>query len=164
MDPQRWGQICAAFDRLADATPAARPALLEELSAGDPALRGEVEAMLAASGDASAFLEAPLAIAGGEPQPSPGAAPTGSAPPAPAVPQRLGPYELGAFLGAGGMGQVYRARDTRLDREVAIKFLPQATADDPHALARFHREAKAVAALSHPNICLLYTSPSPRDS
>ena len=74
----------------------------------------------------------------------------------PAVPARLGPYELGGFLGAGGMGQVYRARDTRLDREVAIKVLPQSMAADPIALARFHREAKAVAALSHPNIVALF--------
>jgi pimeloyl-ACP methyl ester carboxylesterase len=74
----------------------------------------------------------------------------------PAVPARLGPYEIGAFLGAGGMGQVYRARDTRLDREVAIKVLPQSMANDPVALGRFHREAKAVAALSHPNIVAIF--------
>ncbi|HET9765702.1 MAG TPA: protein kinase, partial [Thermoanaerobaculia bacterium] len=152
MDPQRWGQICAAFDRLADASPAARPALLDALGAGDPDLRREVEAMLDASGEAGAFLEAPLAVAGsGDGSASAITAPPPAAPPL-ARPDRLGPYELGAFLGAGGMGQVYRARDTRLDREVAIKVLPQATADDPTALARFHREAKAVAALSHPNI------------
>src|SRR2546426_3472659 len=69
---------------------------------------------------------------------------------------RLGPYEILAPLGAGGMGEVYRARDTRLDREVAIKVLPEHLAKDPQALARFEREAKAVAALSHPNILALY--------
>jgi len=61
----------------------------------------------------------------------------------------LGPYQILGPLGAGGMGEVYRARDPRLDREVAIKVLPQHLARDPQAVARFAREAKAVAALSH---------------
>jgi eukaryotic-like serine/threonine-protein kinase len=65
---------------------------------------------------------------------------------------RLGPYEIIAPLGAGGMGEVYRARDARLDRDVAIKVLPEHLAQDPAALKRFEREAKAIAALSHPNI------------
>ena len=65
---------------------------------------------------------------------------------------RLGPYEIVAPLGAGGMGEVYRARDERLDRDVAIKVLPAAVAQDPDRLARFERKAKAVAKLSHPNI------------
>ncbi len=69
---------------------------------------------------------------------------------------RLGQYEILAPLGAGGMGEVYRARDTRLDREVAIKVLPRAVAGDSDALARFEREAKAVAALSHPNILAIH--------
>ena len=65
---------------------------------------------------------------------------------------RLGPYEIQAPLGAGGMGEVYRARDPRLNREVAIKVLPERLANDPLDPARFEREAKAVAALSDPNI------------
>jgi dipeptidyl aminopeptidase/acylaminoacyl peptidase len=69
---------------------------------------------------------------------------------------RLGPYEILAPLGAGGMGEVYRARDTRLGREVAIKVLPEKLASDPAALARFEREAQAVAALSHPNVLGLF--------
>jgi serine/threonine protein kinase/Flp pilus assembly protein TadD len=69
---------------------------------------------------------------------------------------RLGPYEILAQLGAGGMGEVYKARDIRLDRDVAIKVLPEPIAQDHQALARFQREAKAVAALSHPNILALY--------
>jgi serine/threonine protein kinase/Flp pilus assembly protein TadD len=69
---------------------------------------------------------------------------------------RLGPYEILSSLGSGGMGEVYRARDTRLERDVAIKVLPDRMARDPVALARFHREARAVAALSHPNIVALY--------
>src|SRR5450631_2919605 len=69
---------------------------------------------------------------------------------------RLGPYEILAPLGAGGMGEVYRARDSKLDRDVAVKVLPQSVAADPDTLARFEREAKAVAALSHPNILAIH--------
>ena len=69
---------------------------------------------------------------------------------------RLGPYEIVAAIGAGGMGEVYRAHDTRLGREVAIKVLPGALAADPDALARFEREARAVAAINHPNILALH--------
>ena len=69
---------------------------------------------------------------------------------------RLGPYEIIAPLGAGGMGEVYRALDRRLDRTVAIKILPQQFADDPARRERFEREAKAVAALSHPNILAIH--------
>ena len=69
---------------------------------------------------------------------------------------RLGPYEILSPLGAGGMGEVYRARDSRLGRDVAVKVLPDHLAADPKALARFETEAKAVAALSHPNILALY--------
>ena len=69
---------------------------------------------------------------------------------------RLGPYEVVAAIGAGGMGEVYRARDTRLDRTVAIKILPSAVARDPTFRERFDREARAVAALNHPHICTLY--------
>src|SRR5439155_20787319 len=69
---------------------------------------------------------------------------------------RLGSYEIVAPLGAGGMGEVYRAKDIKLNREVAIKVLPERLANDPQALARFEREAKAVAALSHPNILAIH--------
>src|SRR5690242_18229679 len=69
---------------------------------------------------------------------------------------KLGPYEILAPLGAGGMGEVYRARDTKLDREVAIKVLPEAVAQDPERLARFEREAKVLAALNHPHIAQIY--------
>ena len=69
---------------------------------------------------------------------------------------RLGPYEILAAIGAGGMGEVYRARDTKLDRDVAIKVLPSALAQDPERLARFEREAKVLAALNHPNIAQIY--------
>src|SRR5512132_3624167 len=69
---------------------------------------------------------------------------------------RLGPYEIIAPLGAGGMGEVYRARDARLGRDVAIKALPAAFAADPERLARFQREAQTLASLNHPNIAAIY--------
>src|SRR5215469_277899 len=69
---------------------------------------------------------------------------------------RLGPYEILAPIGAGGMGEVYRARDTKLGRDVAIKALPEAFAQDAERMARFQREAKVLAALNHPNIAAIY--------
>src|SRR5512147_42425 len=69
---------------------------------------------------------------------------------------RLGPYEILGPLGEGGMGEVYRARDTRLDREVAVKVLPAAFTADPERLARFEREAKLLAQLHHPNIASIF--------
>ena len=73
-----------------------------------------------------------------------------------AVGARFGPYEIVARIGAGGMGEVYRARDTRLGRDVAIKVLPAGVADDVDRRARFEHEARAAATLSHPNILALY--------
>src|SRR5437870_1269 len=69
---------------------------------------------------------------------------------------RLGPYEVVAPIGAGGMGEVYRARDTRLGRDVALKSLPAEVAHDPSRRQRFEQEARAVAALNHPNIAAVY--------
>src|SRR6187549_780923 len=68
----------------------------------------------------------------------------------------LGPYEVIAAIGAGGMGEVYRARDTKLNRDVALKILPAAFASDPDRLARFHREAQVLASLNHPHIGAIY--------
>jgi eukaryotic-like serine/threonine-protein kinase len=73
---------------------------------------------------------------------------------------RLGPYEVIARIGAGGMGEVYKARDARLDRTVAIKVLPTEIAGDPDLRSRFEREARAVAALEHPHICGIYDTGS----
>lgn len=70
--------------------------------------------------------------------------------------QKLGPYEIVSPLGAGGMGEVYRARDSKLAREIAIKVLPASLASEPERMARFAREAKILASLNHPNIAHIY--------
>src|ERR1700738_2072208 len=70
--------------------------------------------------------------------------------------KRLGPYEVRSAIGAGGMGEVYQAHDTKLGRDVAIKVLPEAVAHDPERLSRFQREAKVLASLNHPNIATIY--------
>src|SRR5262249_39621916 len=77
---------------------------------------------------------------------------------------RVGPYEIVSAAGAGGMGQVFRARDSRLGRDVAIKTLPDDLAADPDRVRRFEREARAIAALNHPNICQIYDIVSLNDS
>src|ERR1700687_1597584 len=69
---------------------------------------------------------------------------------------KLGPYEIQSPLAAGGMGEVYRARDTRLERSVAIKILPSHLSSNPEAKQRFEREARAISSLNHPNICTLH--------
>lgn len=120
----------------------ARAAYLEAACAGDAALRREVESLVAGQVEAAVLLESP-----------PWAAP--AAPPL--VPgTRLGPYELDAVIGAGGMGEVYKGRDTRLGRTVAIKVLSPALAGDPERRRRFEQEARAVSALNHPHICPLF--------
>src|ERR1051326_449150 len=72
------------------------------------------------------------------------------------VGEKLGPFEILALIGKGGMGEVYRARDTKLKRDVALKVLPDAFARDPERMARFQREAEVLASLNHPNIAAIY--------
>jgi Tol biopolymer transport system component len=117
-----------------------RVAFLDAACGGDADLRREVETLLRGRLQAGTFLETPAWMAAA----------------ALTVGTRLGPYEILALAGAGGMGSVYKARDTRLDRVVAIKTLPPALAADGARRARFEREAKTVASLSHPHICPIF--------
>ena len=118
-----------------------RSAFLAGACGSDDLLRAEVESLLAGSDSAASFLETPL---------------VNDTAPTSLTGRRLGAYAIEAPLGAGGMGEVYRARDTRLGRDVAVKILPSSLAADPGRRIRFEREAKAVAALKHPNICTIH--------
>ncbi len=116
------------------------------LDKADPALRQEVESLLARE-NAADFLEAPALDV---------AAHFAADRSQSLIGQRVGSYEILSLLGAGGMGEVYRARDTKLKRDVALKVLPEAFANDPERMARFQREAEVLASLNHPNIAQIY--------
>ena len=118
-----------------------RAAFLDEACGGDAALRNEVESLLAGRAEEPRFLESPGWAAASAPL---------------AAGTRLGPYEIQSFIGAGGMGQVYKARDTRLGRTIAIKVLPPDLAAHPDRRRRFEQEARAASALNDPHICTLY--------
>ena len=126
-----------------------RAAHIAEASAGDEALRQEVMSLLASGAAGEAFLATPAVAVAAALATSAVGMPLDQG-------QRLGPYVILARLGEGGMGAVYRARDTKLGREVAIKVLLPAVANDPERLARFQREAKTLASLNHPHIGGIY--------
>jgi serine/threonine protein kinase/Tol biopolymer transport system component len=142
---ERWQEIERLYHSTLEQSPEDRGPYLEKACGGDEALRREVESMLASDDLAVNFLESK------EPQVdevAPDARKTAGA--------QIGSYMILEFLRAGGMGEVYKARDTRLDRIVAIKFLPATIAPDAVALERFHREARAASALNHPHICTVH--------
>jgi serine/threonine protein kinase/Tol biopolymer transport system component len=137
--PERWRQISAIFNAAKQRSPADRAAYVVEASRGDDALGRDVNSLLRAHQDGAGFGSSPLMQSG--------QLPSGSS---------FCGYRIESLLGAGGMGEVYRARDTKLDRSVAIKILPESFAQDPERLARFEREAKTLAALNHPNIAIIH--------
>ena len=146
LTPERWQQIARIYELAVDRDPSRRDAFLSEACAGDPSLRKEVESLLVQDRAAVILDRSVWATA------------------APLFPDgsdigrgtTLGPYRIESLLGAGGMGQVFRATDVRLDRPVAVKIVTTGVALEPQLRARFAREAKAVAALTHPHICTLY--------
>jgi serine/threonine-protein kinase len=125
-----------------------RPALLDQACAGDEALRREVELLLSGHEKAGSFIEAPALEVATQAM--------AQERDRPVVGRQLSAYQILSRLGAGGMGVVYRARDTKLDRTVAIKMLPPAVASDREWMHRFVREAKSAAALNHPNVATIY--------
>jgi Tol biopolymer transport system component len=143
----RWPEIERVCQAALERPPELRAAFLVEACGGDDALRREVESLLAQASAANSFIETPaLDMSLDEDD-----APSGLA-----VGQRLGTYHVVSCLGAGGMGEVYRARDTELGRDVALKVLPPTLLKDPERLARFEREARVLAALNHPNVGAIY--------
>jgi serine/threonine protein kinase/WD40 repeat protein len=134
-----WERVKSLFDAALQLSPTEREQFLAE-NCSDEGTRTEVLSLLHNHESAGGFLQFSAAAPELEPE-------------KPLSPKtRLGPYEITALIGSGGMGQVYRARDTRLGRDVAIKVLPIVFANDPDRLRRFEQEARAVAALNHPNI------------
>ena len=143
MTDDRWSRAERIFDAALDRPPAERAGFLAEACAGDDALRSTVESLLRHYGTAGSFLEEPAVKFAG----------AGSAQPAASlVGRQLGTYRIVGVLGAGGMGEVYRAHDTRLGRDVAIKILPSVYHADPERRMRFDREARLLASLNDPNI------------
>lgn len=147
MTPEDWQRVKPILDSALKLDSAYRPAFLNQACA-DPSLRHEIESLIAAHEGAgsdalnsTALLRSTIA--------------TGT---------RLGDFEILSLLGAGGMGEVYRARDLRLERDVAIKILPRFVSLDPERLRRFEQEAKAAAALNHPNILGVFQMGSYEDA
>jgi eukaryotic-like serine/threonine-protein kinase len=139
MTPERWQQIRDVLQEALELAPDQRPAFLDHTCSADSSLRNEVESLLAASDDLrTTFLGSLL----------------GRVPLARDV--KLGDYEIESLIGAGGMGEIYRARDRRLGREVAIKVLPAFLSHDLDRLRRFEQEARAAAALNHPNVLSVF--------
>jgi Tol biopolymer transport system component len=140
MTPERWQQVTAIFHAARTRDTADRAVYLADACRGDASLRQEVEAMLAADARASSFGARSLFASGVSFE-------SGTV---------FGAYRIERLLGRGGMGEVYRARDTTLGRDVAIKVLPATWLADPGRLERFQREARVLAALNHPNIAAIY--------
>jgi serine/threonine protein kinase/Tol biopolymer transport system component len=144
--PERLREIETLFHEVRERTLAERDAFLARACAHDPALRREVESLLAQP--SAGVIDAPVGALVAElvAPPAPRLAPGSS----------VGPYRIERLLAVGGMGEVYRARDTTLGRDVAIKILPRHFTADPERLARFESEARMLAALNHPNIGAIY--------
>jgi serine/threonine protein kinase len=143
MESDRWLRVKQLFDSTVDLTPQDRSAFLADDCLDDAALRQEVESLVESSLRSGMFLENPVRTDGG--------ALRGDL-----EGRCIGPYELGPRIGAGGMGDVYRARDTRLNRTVAVKVRADRLAEGSDLREQFAREANAISALSHPRICLLH--------
>ena len=149
MGTHRTGLISDLYQAALQHPPQARSAFLKEACQGDSGLQHELESLLRYESDAARFFDSPAAIMGENDLTSMPVQPD-------LIGRRFGPYDIVAFLGSGGMGEVYRARDSKLGRDVAIKVLPTHFASDPERRGRFTREARLLATLSHPHIGAIY--------
>lgn len=140
MTPERWKQISETFHAALARTVSQRGAFLRDITIGDDELSREVASLLAAHGKASHFGSAPVAARCALLRPG----------------SEVGPYRVECLIGVGGMGEVYRARDPRLQRDVALKVLSSEFTDDSERLAAFEGEARLLASLNHPQVGALY--------
>ncbi len=150
MTSGRWRQVEDLFHSALDRAPRERAAFLDAACADDRALRLQVEGLLESFDEAGDFIEKPALD---------DALPSSTKPPTPSeslIGHKIGNYEILALIGAGGMGEVYLARDARLDRQIALKILPAQFTQDPAQVERFEREARAASALNHPNIITIH--------
>src|SRR5262245_29139783 len=145
---QRWATVKRLHQAALERDASERAAFLHEACAGDEALRRDVESLLTYESRAESFMTSPALNAA--------ARSAGHDVSRPLVGQMLGHYRVESLLGAGGMGEVYLARDPRLERTVALKVLPPDLIDNADRLHRFVREAKAASALNHPNVATIH--------
>ena len=146
LDQERWRRVEELFHAALERVPEARQSFLSEACKEDTEVLRQVELLLTKEEQAGSFLERPaiddLTVTLDRPRGLPG--------------RQFGPYRIVSPLGAGGMGEVYRAHDSKLGRDVAIKILPASSRANPERLARFRREARTLASLNHPNIAAIY--------
>ncbi len=158
MTPEHWEQVALLHRAALKHEEGQRAAFLHDACAGDEDLRGEVESLLAYEGKAENFMEVPaldvVVKQLAESKALPMIQRSGT---------KLGAYEILAPLGAGGMGEVYRARDSKLNRDVALKILPAMFTDNAERMSRFRREAQVLASLNHPNIGSIYGLEEPNN-
>src|SRR5262245_14610337 len=150
MTSGRWRQVEDLFHSALDRAPRERAAFLDTACADDRALRLQVEGLLESFDEAGDFIEKPVLD---------DALFSSAKPPAHSeslVGHKIANYEILALIGAGGMGEVYLARDARLDRRIALKRLPAQFTANPAQVERFEREARAASALNHPNIITIH--------
>lgn len=151
LETERWDQIKRVLQAALDLPAEERTTYLRDTCGHDHDLRVEVESLLLAHEQAGSFAQRPaverLTESVGATAIDRMALPVG---------HQIGAYEILAWVGAGGMGEVYRAHDTKLSRDVALKILPGWLAADPDRLVRFEREARVLAALNHPHICTVH--------
>jgi eukaryotic-like serine/threonine-protein kinase len=147
-DAVGWQRVKGVFQAALDRPPEARAAFLDAACRDDLELRREVESLLTCQPQVAGFLATPASLSATADIPVAGPTFTAGA--------RLGPYEIVGAIGSGGMGEVYRARDVRLEREVAVKVLPRDLAGDADRRRRFEQETRAASALNHPNIMAVH--------
>jgi serine/threonine protein kinase len=152
---EHWQEIERIYHAARELDKSARAEFLAKACGGDPALRREVESLLAQADEAGSFLETPAIEVAAESLAMEKQL-SGPAKPALEPGAMVAHYRLAGKLGEGGMGEVYRARDTKLQRDVALKILPQAMVHDAERMARFKREAQVLASLNHPNIAAIH--------